>query len=264
MASKSSVRLAKGLFRSAFGVFGLDVVRRANIGSAYVEEVARALPDLSTEDQDIIARARHFTMTSYERMGALVAATEYICRHRIPGNIAECGVWRGGSMMVVAQKLIACGDTSRDLYLYDTFEGMPPPTSDDKCLNGEDAAAQLARDPKGTGVWCEAGQEEVRKNIVSTGYPPDKIHLIQGKVEDTIPNTMPGPLAILRLDTDWYESTKHELLHLYPFLQEHGVLIVDDYGHWQGARKAVDEFVAAHDRPLFLHRIDYTGRLWIK
>lgn len=262
--ANSSVRVAKGLFRQAFGLFGLDVVSRSNVGSAYIEQIEQALPDLSREDQDIIARSRHFTMTSLERMAALIASTEYICRNKIAGNIAECGVWRGGSMMVVAQKLIACGDTNRDLFLYDTYEGMPPPTSDDRCLNGEDAAAQLARDAKGTGVWCEASLNEVRKNIVSTGYPTEKIHLIQGKVEDTIPKAMPGPLALLRLDTDWYESTKHELLHLYPVLNVHGVLIVDDYGHWQGARKAVDEFVSAHSRPLFLHRIDYTGRMWIK
>ena len=125
----------------------------------------------------------------------------------------------------------------------------------------QSARAQLDQTPEATGIWCYAGLDEVRDNVLSTGYPEDKIHLVKGKVEDTIPGTLPGLLALLRLDTDWYESTKHELQFLYPLLHESGVLILDDYGYWDGARKAVDEYFEAFPNPPFLHRIDRSGRM---
>ena len=107
-------------------------------------------------------------------------------------------------------------------------------------------------------------EESVRETVLSTGYPEEQVHIVRGPVEDTIPGKAPERLALLRLDTDWYESTYHELVHLYPRLSVGGVLIIDDYGHWEGARRAVDEyFAAAGSRPL-LNRIDYTGRIAIK
>ena len=113
-------------------------------------------------------------------------------------------------------------------------------------------------------MWCEAGLDDVRANLLGTGYPPERIHFVQGKVEDTLPATLPERVALLRLDTDWYESTAHELKHLYPLLQPHGVLIIDDYGHWQGARRAVDEYFAGSSAAHYLHRVDYTARMLIK
>jgi hypothetical protein len=141
---------------------------------------------------------------------------------------------------------------------------MSEPTAEDRSHTGESAEAQLARTARGQGVWCEAGLDDVQANLWSTGYPRDKLHFIQGKVEDTIPARIPGAIALLRLDTDWYESTRHELLHLYPRLVSGGVMVIDDYGHWQGARQAVDEYFAAGEVPHFLHRVDYTARLLVK
>jgi O-methyltransferase len=83
-------------------------------------------------------------------------------------------------------------------------------------------------------------------------------------VEDTLPDQAPERIALLRLDTDWYASTKHELEQLYPRLAEGGVLIVDDYGHYEGARRAVDEYFRAAGEPVLLNRIDFSGRLVIK
>lgn len=217
--------------------------------------------DLTEEQQQIIASAQPFTMTSVERMAALVGAVGYISANRIPGDIAECGVWRGGSMMTVAMTLMSMGDTSRSLYLYDTYEGMSAPTDEDKSIAGTMAEDELRAEPKGTGIWCYASLEDVKANLRSTGYPEDKIHFIKGKVEDTIPLNLPGNLALLRLDTDWYESTRHELIHLYPLLRRNGVLMIDDYGHWQGAKKAVDEYFSESGVPVYFHRVDYTGRI---
>jgi hypothetical protein len=197
-------------------------------------------------------------------MLAMINAVTYITKNKIPGDIAECGVWRGGSMMVAAATLLSLGDTSRSLYLYDTYEGMSEPSEKDKSFDGVLAGDKLKQSAPQSGYWCYASIEDVRANILSTGYPQEKIHLIKGKVEETIPQTMPPDLAILRLDTDWYESTLHELNHLYPLLHENGILIIDDYGYWQGARKAVDEYFHEHGNGIFMHRIDYTGRLLVK
>ena len=123
-------------------------------------------------------------------------------------------------------------------------------------------ANSRARPPEPASV--PAGFDEVRRNLASTGYPSDRLHFIRGRVEDTIPASAPESIALLRLDTDWYESTRHELTHLYPRLVRGGVLIIDDYGHWQGARQATDEYFSVLGSPVLLHRIDYTGRIAVK
>jgi hypothetical protein len=187
-------------------------------------------------------------------------------RRRIPGAIVECGVWRGGSMMAVASTLRSLGSTERDLYLFDTFEGMSPPSAADVDLGGQSAATALAGSSKADAgsYWCYASLEDVQGALAKVGYPADRLHYVKGKVEDTVPAQAPSQIALLRLDTDWYESTKHELAHLYPRLSSGGVLIIDDYGHWKGSRKATDEFMAATPDFGMLTRIDYTGRLAVK
>ena len=225
----------------------------------------RALfPDLSDAERDIVRSVQPFTMASPERIVNVILAIKYVVQQRVPGDIVECGVWRGGSMMAAALTLRALGDTSRQLYLYDTFEGMSEPTEKDRSADGQSADALLRQEQRGTGIWCCASLDDVRQNLLSTGYPENQIHFVRGKVEDTIPAVMPQAIAWLRLDTDWFESTRHELTHLFPRLQRWGPLIVDDYGHWQGARDALDEFLSQLPQPTFLHRIDYTGRICIK
>lgn len=244
----------KTFIKKALNRFGFDVIPYVSPSDSELQ----AFPDLSDEERRIVAAVRPFTMTSIERIVCLINAVTYITDNKIAGDIAECGVWRGGSMMTVALTLLARGDTSRRLYLYDTYEGMSEPTEFDKSLDGISAEKQM------TGAnekWCYASIEDVQQNIFSTGYPKENIFLVKGKVEDTIPQTLPANLSLLRLDTDWYESTKHELTHLFPLLAAEGVLVIDDYGHWQGARKAVDEYFAEHNRKIYLHRIDYTGRI---
>ncbi len=222
------------------------------------------LADLSEADRAIAERVRPFTLTGPERRASLLQAVDHVVRHRIDGDIVECGVWRGGSMMAAALALQQRGDTARTLWLYDTFEGMSEPTDADRSHDGSAAAAQLAATARGQGVWCEAGLDDVQANLWSTGYPRERIRFVQGKVEDTIPAALPARIALLRLDTDWYESTRHELEHLYPLLAPGGVLIIDDYGHWQGARRAVDEYFAGRGPAHYLHRVDYTARMLIK
>ena len=154
----------------------------------------------------------------------------------------------------------------RSLYLFDTFEGMSQPTDVDVAIDGELARNLLREgdraDPES--AWCYATLDDVKSTMSKAGYDESLIHYVKGKVEDTIPENVPTSIALLRLDTDWYESTRHELEHLFPRLVPGGVLIIDDYGHWQGARKAVDEYIAGHGLKLLLNRIDYTGRIAVK
>jgi O-methyltransferase len=206
-------------------------------------------------------------MTSTERMHALYQANAYICDADIGGDVVECGVWRGGSSMLSALSLLARGDASRTLWLYDTFEGMTPPGELDVNYDGAAADELLAvqeRSADAVNDWCVATIGDVRANMESTGYPTEHVRYVQGRVEDTIPAQAPGAIAILRLDTDWFESTHHELVHLYPRIVPGGVLIVDDYGWWKGAREAVDRYFADHDIRILLARIDATGRMGIK
>lgn len=219
-----------------------------------------------------IKRVRRHTLSSAARVAALCDSVSYIVENDIDGDIVECGVWKGGSMMAAALTLLRLGDTSRDLYLFDTFSGMAQPGEHDtpSAYDGYSPQRRWRRNRERSGIddggsgWAAVGERQVRAAMDSTGYPPERVHLIKGKVQDTVPDAAPEQLAVLRLDTDWYASTKHELEQLYPRLNESGVLIIDDYGHYEGARRAVDEFVETTDHPLLLNRIDYTGRVAVK
>ncbi len=221
--------------------------------------------DLRAEDEElgIMRRVGPYTMTSRSRIAALCRAVEFVVRHDIPGDIVECGVWKGGSMMAAALRLQQLGDTHRKLYLYDTFEGMTAPTAVDEDNRGRSAATRMKAEGSG-GYWFREPQEEVRRNLLSTGFDESRLVFVKGPVEQTIPAQIPDQIAILRLDTDWYESTKHELEHLYPRLSVGGTLILDDYGYWRGSRKAVDEYMEQHKLKLLLNRIDHSGRACVK
>jgi O-methyltransferase len=201
-------------------------------------------------------------MTSPERIYSLIQAVRYVTANAIQGAIVECGVWKGGSMAAVARTLRQIQDLKRDLYLFDTFEGMSEPTGEDIDYTGKRASDLMRENPK---TPCTgAPLESVAKVLYETGYPKERIHFIKGKVEETIPGDAPNSISLLRLDTDWYDSTKHELKHLFPRLSENGVIIIDDYGHWRGSRQACDEYFAQNHIPIFLNRIDYSGRIALK
>jgi O-methyltransferase len=217
-------------------------------------------PDYDQATIDLYWKVKPYTLTSHERVFALRQAVTYVANAGIPGAIVECGVWRGGSMLVIAHTLLELGHTDRDLYLFDTFETMPPPGELDVDVWGIPAADnyQAALDSP---VYAYIPQDHIRSLLVATGYPEERLHFVKGMVEDTIPAGAPDAIALCRLDTDWYESTAHEMEHLYPRLTPGGILIIDDYGHYMGARKAVDEYIANKKLNILLNRIDMTGRL---
>ena len=224
-----------------------------------------ALPlDFEKADVEVCRRVAPYTMTTPPRIYALIRAVEYVSARAISGALVECGVWRGGSMMAVAITLLRLGITDRDLYLFDTFTGMTAPSDEDVKHSGERAADLLADQGRESDIWAIASIEDVREAVLGVGYPEERIHFVQGPVEETLPERAPREIALLRLDTDWYSSTKHELVHLYPRLMSGGILILDDYGYWKGARRAVDEYISENGLTLLLNRIDNTARSSIK
>lgn len=255
------MRHMRRVLRQALRSIGFDIVRYAP-----VEKWADLPSDLSEHEREVIRRIDGWTMTGIDRQVALIHAVRHVIRQGVAGSFVECGVWRGGSSMAMALTLLQEGQAIRDLYLFDTFEGMTRPQEVDRTADGTLAQTHMDHDATRTGVvWAVAGIEDVGNGLRSTGYPESLIHLVKGPVEITIPSqSPPGPIAILRLDTDWYESTRHELVHLFPLLADGGVLIIDDYGHWAGARKAVDEYFAATGHSFYMHRVDYTARLIVK
>lgn len=206
-----------------------------------------------------ISRVQPYTMLSPNKLFVLIEAVRYVHRYGIPGAMVECGVWRGGVVMAAAMTFEQLGTTDRNFYLYDTFTGMTRPTAKDNSVHGETDPREeyrLTQTGPDSSDWCRAGLDEVRQNLASTGYGCERFVTVKGKVEDTLPGTLPEQIALLHLDTDWYESTRHEMVHLFPRLVRKGVLVVDDYHTWSGVREAVDEYIAGADTPMFLVTVE--------
>jgi O-methyltransferase len=222
-------------------------------------------PDITDREWFIYSQVKPFTMLSLERILANIRAVDHVVRNGILGDIVECGVWRGGSSIAMA--LALKGHPPRTLWMYDTYAGMTDASAVDVSHSGRNAANLLAEakqleGPERSLKLGSVSLEDVRVNLATIDYPISRIKFVEGPVEQTIPGDMPNRISVLRIDTDWYASTRHELIHLYPLLSLGGILIIDDYGHWQGAKKAVDEYF--EDELPFLNRIDYTGRLLAK
>ena len=227
-------------------MFGLDIVR--------YNKKRKFPPDFDESDIRIYNTMKDFTKTNFETVDALIQTVKYIVNNKIDGSFVECGVWKGDSIMTMALALKELRDRKRDIYLYDTFSGMVEPTKIDFSYNGQ----TMQR-----GMYCSP-LEEVKKNVYSTGYPNEKFHFIEGKVEDTLPKNSPGKIALLKLDTAWYESTKHELIHLYPFISNKGVIIINFYGDWLGTKKAVDEYISENNICILLNRVGDSCRIGLK
>jgi O-methyltransferase len=247
---------------------------RARLGAerqAPRSDLQEQLASVPPEDRRIVELALPYTMTGIPRLQSLIDAVRYLVARELPGAFVECGVWRGGSVLAMIATLQELGSAPRDIWLYDTFEGMTEPTEHDtSAIDGSALATWHEAQARGERPWNELfdgklfNESQVRETVLGTGYPPERVHFVRGPVEATLPEQAPGSeLALLRLDTDWYESTRHELEHLYPRLCTGGVLIIDDYGHFDGARRAVEEYFAPRET-LLLNRIDYTARIAIK
>jgi len=224
--------------------------------------------DMELDFLPIMGKIMMYTMTNATRMYNLYKAVEYIVNNQIDGDIVECGVWKGGSCMVVAHSLLSFGEDNRKIYMYDTFgEGfIEDKNKIDTRLQGfqEPSNNQIGKDFNFMGHVRLATEQEVKQNLVSTKYPIDNIITVKGRVQDTIPDVIPDKIALLRLDTDWFESTYHELNYLYNRISKNGILIVDDYGYSRGSMSAVNRYFEENNIQMLLTKMDSYARIGIK
>lgn len=224
------------------------------------------MKDFTEAEQKILAEAISCTIASPETIVQLIRAVDYILANNISGSFVECGVYRGGNALTMIRTLQNANVSDRDMWLYDTFDGMPKPEDIDVEF-GVGPAHVLWSQKNGHdhgSDWVRATLDDARAIVIPTGYPPERIKFVQGMVEQTIPDNAPDQIALLRLDTDFYRSTKHELTHLFPRLARGGILIIDDYGAFQGSKSATDEYFREQNIPIFLGRCDAHVRIAVK
>lgn len=259
-----SLKPARSLVRALVDSLGFVILRKAELD----EKRRKKISDVHKDQNFMRAyeKAKRYTMTTLERMYALYKAIEFIVASGVDGDVVECGVWKGGSAMMCALALMEFGEDKKSIYLYDTYRGMTEPTEVDRDWSGESAHARWNELQRGEDLneWDLAPLEEAKANMYSTGYPLERLVFVEGKVEDTLPGTAPERISLLRLDTDWYESTYHELAHLFPRLSRSGVIIIDDYGFWEGQKRAVDQYLAEQRIKILLNRVDYGTRIGTK
>jgi O-methyltransferase len=222
------------------------------------------LPEATTAEREVIEKATEQTSSTASAQWAFLQAIKHVETHGILGDIVECGVWKGGNLVIAALMRKQMG-FDRQIWGYDTFTGMTEPSDFDVkpgfAVNAREKFKSLVKG--GVVDWCYVPIEDVEATLRATCGDVD-IKLIKGDVMETLrdESKVPNKISILRLDTDFYESTKVELEILYPRVPSGGVVIIDDYGIWQGSKKAVDEYFGA-DLP-WLHYVNRGVRLFVK
>ena len=219
------------------------------------------IPEISEENKILINSIGDYSLTPLVRRWNLIKSLHYINQNKLEGDIVECGIWRGGNLFL-AKKIqdLYYKNIKRTFYGYDTFEGMPEPS----VYDGEKVVKIYKNFLKKGERWTEASLDDVENSIKKLFLSLDDFNLVKGKVEDTLINkkNLPSKISLLRLDTDFYESTKVELEILYPLLVQKGVLIIDDYGDFIGCRKAVDDYF--FNKNVLMISIDKSCRIIIK
>ncbi len=206
---------------------------------------------------------------SRDRFLSLYQSVNYIFKNNILGDFVECGVFKGGSAMMIAyamQQFAYEGRNTKKLWLYDTYEGMANATIHDENILNQKADLELKKLTKRENqndIWAYSPLNYVVNNIEKTGIQSQNVKYVKGLVEKTLLKNLPDKICLLRLDTDFYESTKIELETLYPLLEVGGILIIDDYGHWKGCKKAVDDYFD-NKKSIFFQQIDYSGIIGVK
>jgi len=201
-----------------------------------------------SEFSKLYRQVRGHTMCSVARLRGLHEALKWVAASRLDGDVVECGCARGGSAALLALTLRQLGE-QRNLWLFDTFEGLPAPSVDDP----DREIAELY-----TGS-CLGQLDEVRDSFHAWGIA-NGVQFVKGLFQDTIPQSTIGPIALLHIDGDWYDSVKVCLEELYDKVVPGGIIQFDDYGYWKGARKAVDEFFMQRKISVRLKKLDYSGR----
>lgn len=256
------MRIIKKSIQAIFNGFGLEIRKKAST------EVKMPV-ELTKEEVEIVnyIKKNNLSMASYERLWATLMACKYSIDQNIEGDFVECGVWRGGNALIAAALFRLYG-VNKKVYCFDTFGGMTPPTEKDRhASNNKSALEDFLKNQTDThNEWCYASLEDVKNNFKQFGLLNENVVFVKGDVCKTldIEENIPKTISVLRLDTDWYESTKKELEVLYPRISIGGPLLIDDYGHWAGSKEATDEYFKKYNNRPFFQYTDYTGRVAIK
>lgn len=262
-SSLNTMNVAKKSLKSAFDVLGLEVRKKNS------EQQVTFPVELSDAEKDIFmhVRGQNLSMTSDERLFTTMMACKHAVTREIEGDFVECGVWRGGNSLLAAA-IFTLYKSPKKVFLLDTFEGMTEPTEHDKqAASGQSAKQQYMDSQKDShNEWCFASLRDVKSNFERAGLLSDNVIFIKGDVLETleVESQLPTKISVLRLDTDWYASTRKELEVLYPRLSIGGSIIIDDYGHWAGAKQATDEYFEKMGHRPFLQYTDYTGRVGVR
>ena len=213
--------------------------------------------------REAIALIENHTMLSYPRLVTLWQQVCYLDRTGIEGCLVECGTWKGGAAALMGLAHRRAGEACRDLHLFDSFQGLPEP---DRAHDGEMAVRYAGERAAGRlqSIGKCVGTLEDNKHVLTTvaRYPASLTHYHVGWFQDTLPiaGSSLKKIGLLRIDGDWYESTRICLETLFPMVSSGGIVVIDDYGKWAGCRKAVDEFMETLPRRLFINHIDAAGR----
>lgn len=254
-----------------------ELARRLRLRSSRQPDRRWTYHTSRTEVDEAIATVRPFTMLSRHRLESLYDQARHLETAGIPGSLVECGAWRGGAAGLVALANLKYGDRRRRLHLFDSFEGIPEP---DEEVDGGRAIAEARRAGVGTGGRVIAnpqfyeelgrgyGELERCRHLLEEliGYDPAYIEYHEGFFQDTVPSAADriGEIALLHLDGDWYASTKTCMDHLYDSVVSGGLVVIDDYGAYDGCRKAVDEFLADRGLSVYLFQVDEEVRAFPK
>jgi hypothetical protein len=196
--------------------------------------------------------APDFTMVGITRLRRIVEHSTILSRDHIAGAVVECGTWRGGSLALLSWAFRRQQD-ARELWAFDSFEGVPPPGPNDP---------PSAHRGFSEG-WCAATATDVRAAVRALGGDDGELRIVPGWLDQTLPNATVGPIALLNVDVDWYDSVSVVLDHLYDRVVPGGIINFDDYGRWSGCDQAVQDFMDRRGLKLDIHR---TGRhgAWVR
>ena len=250
-ASTDAVRGRLALLVAAASLYGLYY---GQLAVAWARSLSpsglRSLPD-SLRMVRLVHRLRPYTALFPLRLCALYRLSREIDRLSVPGDVVECGVYNGGSAALMAS---ICTRSSQDrkIWLFDSFEGLPQPTEND----GQKA--------QGCYWWCHGDLSMVKGILGKLGIPESRTRIVKGWFHDTFPSVDIPAIALLHIDADWYESVKLCFERFYDSVRPGGFIVIDDYGHWEGARRATDEFLEKRAIDARLVRVDYTGRYFRK
>ncbi|WP_440652121.1 TylF/MycF/NovP-related O-methyltransferase [Candidatus Pelagibacter sp. HIMB1542] len=253
--------MIKNLIQFCLANFNLRLIKLEN-------EFSNKIPvEADIEEKKLIELTKKYSMNGSLRIWTLIIALKKISENNIEGDFVETGVWKGGNLILMRKYMQKYCLIDRNIFGYDTFEGMPEPTKNDKDFKNINATKYFSDKTNLENFKSfnsKISLDEVKNNFVRITGDSNNLKLIKGKTQETLKNenNLPNKIAILRLNTCFYESTKFELQILYDKLQKGGYLIIDDYGYWKGAKLAVDEFFK--NKKKYFHFVDHTCRFLIK